>query len=126
MTATAIIAGLLPILWSSVTGSDVMQRIAVPMMGGMVSVTVPSVLVLPAIYGLLLQFKERFYSSGTVAEAEELLKNSEIRLNLIKSPKVPFSYALGMMTFQDKCSACHGKWSEGVADIGPPLGTPVL
>lgn len=41
--------------------------------------------------------------------------------NLIKSPKVPFSYALGMKTFQNKCSACHGKWGEGVADKGPPL-----
>ncbi len=41
--------------------------------------------------------------------------------NLIKSPKVPFSYALGMLTFQEKCSACHGKWAEGVADKGPPL-----
>lgn len=43
----------------------------------MVSVTVLCLLVLPVIYGLVLQFKERFYSSGTVEEAEELLKNSE-------------------------------------------------
>ncbi|HHM06305.1 MAG TPA: efflux RND transporter permease subunit [Gammaproteobacteria bacterium] len=58
MTATAIIAGLLPIMWSHGTGSEVMQRIAAPMVGGMVSVTVLSLLVLPVIYGLVLQVKE--------------------------------------------------------------------
>ncbi len=41
--------------------------------------------------------------------------------NLIKSPQVPFSYALGMTTFREKCSACHGQWAEGVAKTGPPL-----
>jgi len=59
MTATAIIAGLLPIMWGSGTGSEVMQRIAAPMVGGMVTVTVLSLLVLPVIYGLVLQFQER-------------------------------------------------------------------
>ncbi|MCL7487725.1 MAG: efflux RND transporter permease subunit [Desulfobulbaceae bacterium] len=59
MTATAIIAGLLPIMWGSGTGSEVMQRIAAPMVGGMVSVTVLSLLVLPVIYGLVLQGQER-------------------------------------------------------------------
>jgi len=55
MTATAIIAGLLPIMWGSGTGSEVMQRIAAPMVGGMVTVTVLSLLVLPVIYGIVLQ-----------------------------------------------------------------------
>ncbi len=59
MTATAIIAGLLPIMWGSGTGSEVMQRIAAPMVGGMVTVTVLSLLVLPVIYGLILQTQER-------------------------------------------------------------------
>ncbi len=58
MTATAIIGGLLPIMWSSGTGSGVMQRIAAPMVGGMVSVTILSLLVLPVIYGLVLQWQE--------------------------------------------------------------------
>jgi Cu(I)/Ag(I) efflux system membrane protein CusA/SilA len=53
MTVTAIMAGLLPILWSTGTGSEVMQRIAVPMIGGMVSSTVLTLLVIPAIYGLV-------------------------------------------------------------------------
>ena len=60
MTATAIIAGLLPIMWGSGTGSEVMQRIAAPMVGGMVTVTVLSLLVLPVIYGLVLQLQEKF------------------------------------------------------------------
>ncbi|ALP52263.1 cation transporter [Candidatus Tenderia electrophaga] len=59
MTATAITAGLLPIMWGSGTGSEVMQRIAAPMVGGMVSVTVLSLLVLPVIYGLVLLMRER-------------------------------------------------------------------
>ncbi len=59
MTATAIIAGLLPIMWGSGTGSGVMQRIAAPMVGGMATVTILSLLVLPVIYGLVLQLQER-------------------------------------------------------------------
>jgi Cu(I)/Ag(I) efflux system membrane protein CusA/SilA len=50
MTVSAIMAGLLPILWSTGTGSEVMQRIAVPMVGGMLSSTILTLLVIPAIY----------------------------------------------------------------------------
>ena len=53
MTVAAIMAGLLPILWSTGTGSEVMQRIAVPMIGGMVSSTVLTLIVIPAIYALV-------------------------------------------------------------------------
>jgi Cu(I)/Ag(I) efflux system membrane protein CusA/SilA len=53
MTVTAIMAGLLPILWSAGTGSEVMRRIAVPMVGGMVSSTVLTLVVIPAIYALV-------------------------------------------------------------------------
>jgi len=52
MTVTAIMAGLLPILWGSGTGSQVMKRIAAPMVGGMVSSTILTLLVIPAIYYL--------------------------------------------------------------------------
>ncbi len=52
MTVTAIMAGLLPILWGTGTGSSVMKRIAAPMVGGMVSSTVLTLLVIPAIYSL--------------------------------------------------------------------------
>jgi len=50
MTVTAIIAGLAPILWSTGTGADVMKRIASPMVGGMLSATVLTLVVIPAIY----------------------------------------------------------------------------
>lgn len=53
MTVVAIMAGLLPILWSHGTGSEVMQRIAVPMIGGMVSSTILTLIVIPAIYALV-------------------------------------------------------------------------
>ncbi|WP_421285962.1 efflux RND transporter permease subunit [Aeromonas veronii] len=52
MTVVTIIAGLLPIMWSHGTGSEVMQRIAAPMIGGMVSALVLTLLVLPAAYYL--------------------------------------------------------------------------
>jgi copper/silver efflux system protein len=53
MTVTAIIAGLLPIMWSAGTGAEVMQRIAVPMIGGMLSSTVLTLVVIPAVYALV-------------------------------------------------------------------------
>lgn len=53
MTVAAIMAGLLPIMWSHGTGSEVMQRIAVPMIGGMVSSTLLTLIVIPAIYAVV-------------------------------------------------------------------------
>ncbi len=52
MTVIAITAGLAPIMWSSGTGSEVMKRIATPMVGGMVSATILTLIVVPAIYGI--------------------------------------------------------------------------
>jgi len=52
MTAAAIIAGLLPILYGTGTGSEVMSRIAAPMVGGMMSAVLLTLLVLPAVYYL--------------------------------------------------------------------------
>jgi Cu(I)/Ag(I) efflux system membrane protein CusA/SilA len=53
MTVFAIMAGLLPIMWSHGTGAEVMQRIAVPMIGGMLSSTVLTLVVIPAIYAVV-------------------------------------------------------------------------
>jgi Cu(I)/Ag(I) efflux system membrane protein CusA/SilA len=53
MTVVAIMAGLLPIMWSTGAGSEVMRRIAAPMVGGMVSSTVLTLIVIPAIYALV-------------------------------------------------------------------------
>ncbi len=55
MTVTAIMAGLLPILWGTGTGSEVMSRIAAPMVGGMISSTILTLAVIPAIYALVKQ-----------------------------------------------------------------------
>ena len=52
MTVIAIMAGLLPIMWGTGTGSEVMKRIAAPMVGGMVSSTILTLVVIPAIYAL--------------------------------------------------------------------------
>lgn len=57
MTVVAIMAGLLPIMWSSGTGSEIMQRIAVPMIGGMISSTLLTLIVIPAIFGLVKGFR---------------------------------------------------------------------
>jgi Cu(I)/Ag(I) efflux system membrane protein CusA/SilA len=53
MTVAAIMAGLVPILWATGTGSEIMQRIAVPMIGGMVSSTVLTLVVIPALFYLV-------------------------------------------------------------------------
>ena len=63
MTVAAIMAGLLPILWSTGTGSEVMQRIAVPMIGGMVSSTVLTLVVIPAIFALVEGARIRVHRS---------------------------------------------------------------
>jgi Cu(I)/Ag(I) efflux system membrane protein CusA/SilA len=52
MTVVTIMAGLMPIMWSHGTGSEVMKRIAAPMVGGMISATILTLVVVPAIYGL--------------------------------------------------------------------------
>jgi Cu(I)/Ag(I) efflux system membrane protein CusA/SilA len=59
MTVAAIMAGLLPILWSTGAGSEVMQRIAVPMIGGMVSSTILTLVVIPAIFALVEDWRLR-------------------------------------------------------------------
>ncbi|HSD60876.1 MAG TPA: efflux RND transporter permease subunit [Burkholderiales bacterium] len=66
MTVVAIMAGLLPIMWSTGTGSEVMRRIATPMVGGMVSSTVLTLVVIPALYALV---KERIIRRKQPAKA---------------------------------------------------------
>jgi Cu(I)/Ag(I) efflux system membrane protein CusA/SilA len=59
MTVSAIIMGLVPILWSQGTGADVMKRIAAPMVGGMVTSTLLTLIVIPAIYSLWKEWELR-------------------------------------------------------------------
>ncbi|MFA5242365.1 MAG: efflux RND transporter permease subunit [Sulfuricella sp.] len=56
MTVVAIMAGLLPIMWSSGTGAEVMSRIAAPMVGGMISSTILTLIVIPALYALIKEW----------------------------------------------------------------------
>ena len=59
MTVAVILAGLFPIMWGSGTGSEVMQRIAAPMVGGMVTAPLLSMFVIPAVFLLLRQRREQ-------------------------------------------------------------------
>ncbi|MDX2463048.1 MAG: CusA/CzcA family heavy metal efflux RND transporter [Porticoccus sp.] len=59
MTAISTMAGLVPIMLSSGTGSDVTHRIAAPMLGGMLTVLILNLLVLPVIYSFILQYQEK-------------------------------------------------------------------
>ena len=77
MTVTAIMAGLLPIMWSGGTGASVMKRIAAPMIGGMVSSSILTLLVIPAVYSL---WKGRFVE----ASGQQLDEDSA---SLSKNPK---------------------------------------
>jgi Cu(I)/Ag(I) efflux system membrane protein CusA/SilA len=67
MTVTTVIVGLMPILWSQGTGADVMKRIAAPMVGGMVSATLLTLVMVPAMYVLWRQWQLR----GRFVEARE-------------------------------------------------------
>ena len=71
MTVIAIMAGLLPIMWSTGTGSEVMQRIAVPMIGGMLSSTVLTLIVIPAVYALIKGWRLPHVRESVDAAAEE-------------------------------------------------------
>jgi Cu(I)/Ag(I) efflux system membrane protein CusA/SilA len=64
MTVVAIMAGLLPIMWGSGTGSEVMSRIAAPMVGGMISSTVLTLAVIPAIYALVKEWRLKHEMEG--------------------------------------------------------------
>jgi Cu(I)/Ag(I) efflux system membrane protein CusA/SilA len=75
MTVTAIMGGLLPILFGSGAGGTVMRRIAAPMIGGMISSTALTLLVIPAIYGLWREWElgraTEMASRGAAAQFQE-------------------------------------------------------
>ncbi|MBT3923859.1 MAG: efflux RND transporter permease subunit [Nitrospina sp.] len=60
MTVISTIGGLIPIMIGTGTGSEVMKRIAAPMVGGMVSATLLNLIVLPALYAMVLQYRFHF------------------------------------------------------------------
>src|ERR1700727_1420124 len=72
MTVFAIVAGLVPILWSTGAGSEIMQRIAVPMIGGMISSTVLTLVVIPAIYAIVKGWQPAKGFTATTEESRSL------------------------------------------------------
>ena len=74
MTVTAIMAGLLPILWGSGTGASVMKRIAAPMVGGMLSSTILTLAAIPAVYSL---WKERELRGRALRSRDESERENE-------------------------------------------------
>ena len=64
MTVAVILAGLFPIMWGGGTGSEVMQRIAAPMVGGMITAPLMSMFVIPVVYLLM---RRRQFKKGTTA-----------------------------------------------------------
>lgn len=70
MTVTAIMAGLLPIMWSRGTGADLMKRIAAPMVGGMVTSTILTLIVMPVIYEMWRGWQMRHHRQPAVSRLE--------------------------------------------------------
>jgi Cu(I)/Ag(I) efflux system membrane protein CusA/SilA len=83
MTVTAIMGGLLPILWGGGTGASVMKRIAAPMIGGMVSSTILTLLVIPAVYSL---WKERGLRATTPSPVREDLTSDKHPVYAVHEP----------------------------------------
>ena len=86
MTVAVILAGLLPIMWGSGTGSEVMQRIAAPMVGGMITAPLLSMFVIPAAYLLM---RRRRGARSDPYQASGLLKPDEM------SPKIAAAASSG-------------------------------
>ncbi|MBL8287828.1 MAG: efflux RND transporter permease subunit [Rubrivivax sp.] len=71
MTVVAIMAGLLPIMWGTGAGSEVMSRIAAPMVGGMISSTILTLAVIPALYALVKQWQLRRAGARAAASGSD-------------------------------------------------------
>ena len=67
MTVTAVLASLIPILWESGIGSDVMKPIAAPIVGGMITSTIHVLILVPVFFVLM---KERALKHGTLRNAD--------------------------------------------------------
>ena len=70
MTVAVILAGLVPIVWGTGTGSEVMSRIAAPMLGGMVTAPLLSLFVVPAVYALLRRRSPAAASGASALDAQ--------------------------------------------------------
>ena len=77
MTVAAIMGGLLPIMWTTGTGADVMKRIAAPMIGGMVSSTILTLLVIPILYTLWRGWSMSIGAPPRLTSTDRLLQEQE-------------------------------------------------
>ena len=77
MTVAAIMGGLLPIMWTTGTGADVMKRIAAPMIGGMVSSTILTLLVIPVLYALWHGWSMPIGTPSLLTDADLALQEQE-------------------------------------------------
>ena len=125
MTVVAIMAGLLPIMWSTGTGSEIMQRIAVPMIGGMISSTLLTLIVIPAIFGLVKGYRLPAVSTGSrrsvrrqrSAAAPKVVSGASIELRrcrlAIRRGELHRSFRIGRKG-RGRCSAQRVllRWSE--------------
>jgi copper/silver efflux system protein len=82
MTVATIVAGLLPLFWGAGTGSEVMQRIAAPMVGGMLSAPLLSMLVVPAAFRLMRR------RSGKCQQASEEASGTASEVGIATAPSV--------------------------------------
>ena len=73
MTVAAVTLSLLPILWSQETGSDVLKRIAAPMVGGLVTSAALTLIVLPAIYSLRHEQRLKAIAGSLAEKAPEVI-----------------------------------------------------
>ena len=71
MTVTAVLGSLIPILWETGVGSDVMKPIAAPIVGGMITSTIHVLILVPVFFVLM---KERALKHGTLLRAEQELE----------------------------------------------------
>lgn len=70
MTVITVIVGLVPIMYGTGTGSEVMQRIAAPMVGGMITATILTLIVIPAIFYIWMEWSEKCQSEAEAALLE--------------------------------------------------------
>jgi Cu(I)/Ag(I) efflux system membrane protein CusA/SilA len=70
LTVGAIVSGLMPVMWAAVTGADTMKRIAAPMIGGLVSSTILTLILLPAIFTIWKGFEVRRRAPRLQSHAE--------------------------------------------------------
>src|SRR5213080_1819470 len=78
MTVTAVLASLVPILWETGIGSDVMKPIAAPVVGGMITSTIHVLILVPVFFVMM---KERALRRGSLRPSEEVNKNSTLELS---------------------------------------------